>query len=826
MNSQNITIGVDLGTTNSKIAVNVNGKIEIIKKPGGVEYTPSVFGFDKSGNKVVGQKAYDHLYKFNEKGDNENFKAEVKRIMGTSKTVYFPRAKVKMTPEEISSEILKSLKEDLLRKYSDFDTTSVVITVPAALSVLQSEATKRAANLAGFKYVVLLQEPIAAAVSYGFMSTKNENWLIYDFGGGTFDLALVSCKDGVLSVLGHGGEGFLGGKDIDWEIVKKVIVPKILEKYKFIEFNKSNLKYEHIFARLKYFAESAKIELSQYAKTTIEVEEIGKDEVGKEVTVSISFSRDEFNELIKPMINQTIELSKDAIKNAGLKESAVKKIILVGGTSLIPYIKEKLEETFNISVDSSVDPITVVANGACIFALGQRVPEEYLQADTKKKKDAYKISLNYASLTSDTEESVTGNIQGLNDGEYYVKIQSDSGTFTGPKIKINKGKFYYTVKVQKNKQNLYWVYVFDDKSNPVNITPDSFIITHGLSVAGAPLPHSLKVVVAEQSKNVCDPIFEKEDTLPLSKTLDIYKTSRKLKKGEESSLDIAIVEGESSNPDRNDFVCNVGINGKDLPHDLPAGTPVELTIKVNESREVSVTAYIPLIDVSKSVNARITKYDEEIEAEDISTELMTQRKRAESVFEHCSEDERKKISDSIQSISDGVSNSKVDEDEKRKANKQLKNLKVLLDELEEEKKMPQLIKEYNLRVEQLEKVINEYADPKQKDDFARQLKNIKADAEVAIKEDNKTLMKRINEQLANLGSTAIYSNPNSWIAFFQQIVAADHFINEKEAQYYIEKGKQAIGSRDYEELKRCALQLNLLRPVSEQKEVDLSGITR
>ena len=272
MSSQNITIGIDLGTANSKIAVNVNGKIEIIKKPGGVEYTPSVFGFDKSENKVVGQKAYDHLYKINEKGDNENFKAEIKRLMGTSETHYFPRAKLEMNPEEISAEILKGLKEELLRKYPDFDTSAVVITVPAAFTALHAEATKRAANLAGFKYVVLLQEPIAAAISYGFMNAKDENWLIYDFGGGTFDLALVSCKDGVLSVLGHGGEGFLGGKDIDWNIVKNIIVPKILEKYKFTDFNRKNPKYENVFARLKYFAESAKIELSQYAKTTIEID--------------------------------------------------------------------------------------------------------------------------------------------------------------------------------------------------------------------------------------------------------------------------------------------------------------------------------------------------------------------------------------------------------------------------------------------------------------------------------------------------------------------------------------------------------------------------
>jgi molecular chaperone DnaK len=823
--NQNILIGIDLGTANSKIAVNIDGKIEMVKRPGGVEYTPSVFGFDKYVNKVVGQKAYDHLYKLNEKEDSKNFKAEVKRLMGTSETTYFPRAKSKMNPEEISAEILKDLKEQLLRKYPDFDTSSVVITVPAAFTALHSEATKRAGNLAGFRYVVLLQEPIAAAISYGFMNARDENWLIYDFGGGTFDLALVSCKDGVLSVLGQGGEGRLGGKDIDWNIVKNIIVPKILEKYKFTDFNKKNLKYESIFARLKYSAELAKIELSQDPKTLIVVDDIGKDEAGKEVNLSIPFSRNEFNKLIEPTIDQTIELAKETIEESGLKSSSVKRIILVGGTTLIPFIKQKLEDTLKIKVDSSVDPLTVVANGACIFAIGQKIPKEFLQA-TPKKAGIHSIDLHYASLTSDTEESVTGSIDGLDDkGEYSLQMQSESGTFTGPKIKINKGKFYYTVKVQKNRQNMYWMYLFDNKSNPIKIFPESFTITHGISVSGIPLPHSIRIVVAKTNLmgNDCDLVFEKGAILPLKKSLEGYKTSRKLKKGEDGSLDIRIVSGESTQEDRNDYLFKVGIPGKTLEHDLPERTPVELTVEINESSELSLTGYIPLYDIP--FDGRITIRDEDIKIDDIATKLEVQKMRAGNVFEHCSDEERKKISNSIQSTSESLTNSERDEDEKRKANKQLKTLMILLDEVEEEKKMPQLIKEYNLQIEQVQKLINEYADPKQKDEFNKQLDAIKADGGTAIKENNKTLLSRTNEQLQNLGAKAAYSNPNTWITYFKQIAQGGSFTNEKEAQYYINKGMQAINSRDYEELKRCAVQLNLLRPIEKQKEINLSGIT-
>lgn len=262
MTYSTISIGIDLGTTNSSVAVNNSGVIEIVKKPGGLEYTPSVFGFDKARNKVVGQRAYEFLYYDASDTGVKNFKPEVKRIIGTPEKFYFERAGVEMSAEEISSEILKSLVQDILRKYPKFDTTAAVITIPAAFSILQCEATKRAGNLAGFKHVVLLQEPIAAAISYGFATTANENWLVYDLGGGTFDVALISSNDGVLSVLGHNGDNFLGGKNLDWEIVDKVLTPKISDMLSFENFRRDNKAHQSIsLSRQRRFAQCSCSEL-------------------------------------------------------------------------------------------------------------------------------------------------------------------------------------------------------------------------------------------------------------------------------------------------------------------------------------------------------------------------------------------------------------------------------------------------------------------------------------------------------------------------------------------------------------------------------------
>lgn len=682
----------------------------------------------------------------------------------------------------------------------------------------------------------MLQEPIAAATAYGFTNTENENWLIYDFGGGTFDVALIASKERSLSVLGHNGDNFLGGKNFDLEIVDKVIVPKILEKFSIKNFNRSNEKYRSAFSQLKFFAETAKIELSEYDKTSIVVENVGKDDDGKEIFVTINFTRKEFEALIKPMIDRTIELSKQTLKDAGIKSSSVAKVVLVGGPTQIPYIRKRIEDDLKITVDASVDPLTVVARGACVFGIGQKIPKELMQVDDiKLKEGTHSINLHYESLTSDTEETISGVIEDLKDSEeeFYIQIQSDSGFYNGSKLKLRGGKFFDTVAVEPNKQNIYWLYLFDKQGNSVPIDPDSFTITHGLSISGAPLPHSVNIVVVQKdytrniAMNVCERVFDKGSILPIKKVLTEYKTSRKLKKGEENELDIIVVEGESDLPDRNGFLCKVGINGKDLPHDLPEGTPLELIVVVNESREVFVTAYIPLIDLT--VDARSTSHDETIELKNIEVDLEAQKERAKLASENLSPDERQVLDASISSAQTSVRNASVDEDEKMKASKQIKDIKITLDKIEKDKEMPQLIKEFKDGIHDTQSIINDYADEKDKTINNDQLNKLKEEGEEAIANNDKSLLIRVNEQIGELSSKALYSNPATWIYQFKKLTADNTiFINEKEAEYYIGKGKKAIELGDIDEIKRCVRNLLLLLPSETQEEIkdNLSGITR
>ena len=837
MRNQNIQIGIDLGTTNSEVAANNKGQVEVVKNIFNDEYTPSVFGVDKAKNKVVGKRAYERLYKDASEEEFSNNKAEIKRLMGTSDTVHFDRLGEDLKPEEISGEILKSLKEDVLRKYPGTPTTGVIITIPAYFSTLQAEATKRAGNLAGFQHVVLIQEPIAAAIAYGFTNSRNENWLVYDLGGGTFDVALISSKDGSLSVLSHNGDNFLGGKDFDWAIVDKIIVPKMLEKFSIENFTRSNKKYQSVFAKLKYLAETAKIGLSQTGEASIEIEKVGDDDDGKEIYLTISLTRKEFETILKSFVDKTIELAKETIKDAGVKQSSISRIVLVGGPTMIPYIKDRLEKDLKIEVDTSSDPLTVVARGACIYAASQKIPAELLESKKAIDSSIKTLRLNYESLTSEDEETITGVIEELKDADedYFIQIQSEGGFFSGKKQKIRNGKFIETVSLEKNKTTLFWVYLFDIEGNPVKIEPDAFSITHGLSVSGAPIPHSIGVGIVRRGFSGAnfamaeefEVIFEKNSILPLKATRT-YKTLKKLIKGDkENALPIKVREGESTVPDQNQFICDLRVSGEKLPYDLPEGTEIALTIEVNESREVKVEAFIPSIDLTFS--ARATVHAENLSVDEMETQLKQQSERAKKVEQSLTAEEKGKLDNLVQSVEGSLSTAKVDEDEKRKADKQLKDLKIRLDGLEKTKELPQLISEYNEKIKDLTDTIEQFGDQKEKGMYLDQMNVLKEEGDRAVASEDKVLLSRVLQQLKDLNGKVIFSNPSSWAYMFKEIQTTTHaWISQKEADYYMQKGQRAIEVGDVDELKRAVHNLMLLMPPSEQQRIqgNMSGITK
>lgn len=316
---------------------------------------------------------------------------------------------------------------------------------------------------------------------------------------------------------------------------------------------------------------------------------------------------------------------------------------------------------------------------------------------------------------------------------------------------------------------------------------------HGISISGAPIPHSIRLVSAKRDLNSnkildsCDLIFEKGSVLPL-KSLTEYSTSKILRKGENGTLDITIVEGESEIPDRNLYICKLGINGNDLPYDLPENTPIELKIDYSESREISITAYIPLIDLI--VNARETQKDEVLSKSELSDQLETQRKRIAEIQDITSSEESDEIENIYESAESSLISPDADNDDIRKASNQIKELKNALDNLENSKTDEKIKSDFYKHAQQTQETINEFAEEEKKPEYNEKLELLKIEGEKALNQNNKIHLNQINSLIENLDSEIRWSNLDFLIQVLHYYIQKGEevgFSNKDEANYYVNK---------------------------------------
>ena len=368
MSRTTIDFGIDLGTTNSAIAVLKGTDTQIIQNNDHQDITSSAVFIDKNGQQHVGLRAKNALEK---EKSAEDVYIEFKRLMGTYHKYQFKSSGHVMKPEELSAEVLKSLRGDVQQRLGE-DVQAAVITVPAAFEQVQCAATRKAAELAGFFQSPLLQEPVAAALAYGFqIDVIKEYWFVYDFGGGTFDAAVIKAEDGNINVVNHGGDNKLGGSNIDWAIIEQLIIPGLVSNYDLPDFSRGNRKWLSAMARIKRLTEEAKIMLSRKNEIGIEISGI-KDNQGEEIEYDFTLKRNALINVAEPLIMRSLEICKQVLSEKKLKPESINRMILVGGPTLAPYFREILQSNLGIQIDS-VDPLTVVARGAAVFAGTQRI---------------------------------------------------------------------------------------------------------------------------------------------------------------------------------------------------------------------------------------------------------------------------------------------------------------------------------------------------------------------------------------------------------------------------------------------------------------------
>ena len=642
-----INFGIDLGTTNSAIAKMENGKPMLVTT-GGADIVPSCVAIQIEGRIQVGDRAKPFYIKEKKNelrsGIKPNSFIEFKREMSNPFTYKSSNLGKDISPEELSAEVLKKLKSFVTTKQLN----SIVITVPAKFNIAQRQATMNAGKLAGFDLVVLVEEPVAACLAYNMEAqNKKGTWLVFDFGGGTFDAALVKKDgDGMMRIIDTGGDTELGGKDLDLAIVDKLIIPYLKENYNLSSFLIDENKTDLLRFVMKQFAEDAKKELTTSNETGLlkqyadEIDEPLKDDDGKAILLNIEFNQEILHAVLEPTHQRAIDLALQVLERNNLTKNNLDAIILVGGPTLSPIFQKMIKAQISDKIDTSVNPMTIVAKGAALFAATK-------DAITGPPIDKVVLDIKYetATLEADTLINVKINKEktkiALHEKVKLILDRGDKGFNVNQEINTNKVSLI-DLQLNVGITNVFNLQLIDDKGNNLDCIPKSitFIPIH---IPDATNNSFFGIEIWDKKKEIG--VFKGLKGLEKNKFLknavgvisDI-KTPKQIVPGKsEDTLEIRIFQGEDNAEGKDSFlsdhVTSVIITGVDAEKMIPAQSEVEVTLRFDENgaiptcsvffSEINWTHKVQLKDfkskpvdakwVSKEIEKDIAKVEEFME---------------------------------------------------------------------------------------------------------------------------------------------------------------------------------------------------------------------
>ena len=638
---QKIDYGIDLGTTNSAIARMEEGEVVIIKSDDNqMDTTSSVVAFNKKQTMFVGLSAKNALEREaytnfrNRKQIDPNGYQEFKRTMGNDHQYHSSNMQRSYTSEELSAEVLKKLKGYI----RDEEVTSAVITVPAMFKQSELDATQRAAELAGFSYCELLQEPIAASIAYGIKANSATGyWLVFDFGGGTFDAALMHVEEGIMKVVDTAGDNHLGGKNLDNAIVDQLLIPE-LEKQCELNDTLQNESTKKLFQdALKKYAEDAKITLSSKEKWSYFLDDLGEDDDGEEIQADLDISLEQYEKVVSPIFQRAIDIVQDVLKRNGLSGRDLVSLILVGGPTFQQTLRRMLKEQITEKVDTNIDPMTAVAKGAALFASTKDIPRELQKRDSSKAQ----LSLKYPETTVETHENLGIRIDrdqstaNLPDTFTLEIIRGDSGWSSG-KVIVEGDVEIIELMLNEGKTNQFNIKLSGPDGSNIPCEPSSITIIQGVKIANATLPYSIGLEVYDtvDNKQGVYPLagLEKNKTLP-AKGKGSFKTMKDIRPGiKEDQIIIPLYElsraNEGSRAILNTFFGKFSITGLDISAFLPAGSEVEVTLNIDASRRGKLSVYLPSLDESFDIVIEPT-IEKDVKKEELQKEIVQAKATAQ-----------------------------------------------------------------------------------------------------------------------------------------------------------------------------------------------------
>jgi molecular chaperone DnaK len=819
-----VNFGIDLGTSNSLIARFVKGQVEVFKNPNGFkESIPSIVGF-RNDRILVGDQARVYAEK-----DPKSVASRFKRKMGTTETIKL--SKGSKTPVELSSFVLKELKNFV---HSGETVDAAVITIPASFDTVQSNATKEAGLAAGFKQVVLLQEPIAASLAYANkekgIDLRNSRWIVYDLGGGTFDVALVKIVEGELTVVDHEGDNYLGGYDFDAMLVEKVIVPEICRRGRFTDLlakmKSEKGKYNKLWYRLLNAAEVGKIELSTKTSTEIDLGMVSlEDEDGKTLDSLLTVTRSEFEDVIKDAIYGTADMMKTIITRNSLRPDDIEFILMVGGSTYIPYVRKRIEELMGLTVNTSIDPTNAIVVGAAYFAGSKEIGNGKGKVLVSANSRNLKIKPVFNRNSQESEETFNAKIEGDFSGLFY-RIYSEDGSFDSG-LKTLSGRISEDLPLREGAFNLFQFQIVDSQNNQIGVGFDSIQIAQGrYSVAGQMLPEDICLVkddVANKDTRLTR-IFAKNSVLP-SKSKKSVEVARTIIKGSDSHVvRILVVEGPSEkHSSTNKPLGFLIIDGKQINRDLIRGTEIDLTFELSESRDLTISAYLngtgqEFSQVFKGMARQVDPDSLLKEVFLLETKIQTEADEATVNGNHDATDGLKKILGKVQGLiaeccalaADDVTDDRFKlEDNKRKIAQEVF-------ELTASKRIDAANSAYLEAKREVLDLVSESGNDREKHQF----REILAREQTFINSTNPERVEIATAEIERIRWNILMRTPKFLVGMFEHLVEHRTSMNDQlQAKQLIEAGRHHVSAETWDDLKQINGRLWDLMP-DEVREAD------
>ena len=608
-----IRYGIDLGTTNSSIATIRDSSPLIFKTDTNENVMPSCVSFSKSKTVRVGVQALNDYQSEKKtavmswKSGKSNAFVEFKRGMGSDTAYQSSFMKRSFSAEELSAEVLKKLRTFVPENLSD-----IVITVPAKFTVNQKAATVKAAEMAGFKHCELLQEPLAASFAYGLsVREKDGVWMVFDFGGGTFDTALVHASDGILQIFDTEGDSYLGGKDLDYAVVDNVIIPCLAQDYNIFPILEDDAKKHLLRDSLKIYAERIRKELSDREEFEMltDLGDIGSDASGEDMVIDCTFTREEVFEAMDPLYQKAVDMCIKLLERNRIKKELLSKIILVGGPTFCPLVRDKLREQISQNLDCSVDPMTAVAVGAALYAQNIEAVSEVSEKDLK---NAVRLEVTYQSMSVAESEWVAVKPASEIPEGFEIEFLTGDRAWSSGRIALNSEGEVAELAMVKDRSNTYSIAGYDKDGNRVKVYPDTITIINGTRVSNAVLPYNICYsylnpyeLVKDEDSNLIAPFsgLEKNNPLPAVGKNDDRRVPRYIEAGSSDTLTIPIFQADYTIRQDSQALCyehvtDIVVYGNEVEKDLNPGDPVHLTLRVDTSEMMELEAYFPEQDIT------------------------------------------------------------------------------------------------------------------------------------------------------------------------------------------------------------------------------------